>query len=134
MKERIDVESRSLPYRWGYFQGAIQIPWSLFLIFATVLDLRQSRYEPLYISAIYLLLGLVGLPLGVGLLLKRKFALVLVYVTFGLVLLLTAIKTPVAIMHYRDEGEVGSAFFEAELLLLWLCSMIYYRKRQLQFR
>jgi hypothetical protein len=130
----MDQESKVLPYRWGYFQGAVLIPWSLFLITGTILDLRKSNYEPLYISALFLLLGLVGLPLGLGLLLKKRFALALVYVMFGLTFLLVAIKIPVAIRHYTDSSDNGSAFFEAELLLVWLFSMVYYRKRQTQFR
>lgn len=132
--ERIDRESKDLPYRWGYFQGAVLIPWSLFLVLIAIVDFRKLHDEPSYISAINLLLGLVGLPLGLGLLLRRRFALVLVYVMFGLALLLVAIKIPVAIRHYTDVGEKGSGVFEAEQLLLWLCSMIYYRKRHAQFR
>ena len=134
LAEKIDEESKDLPYRWGYFQGAVLVPWSLFIILATVMDLQKPKYEPSYILAIVLLLGLVGLPLGFGLLLKRKFALVLVYVMFGLTLLLAAAKIPVAIRHYTDSGDLGSAFSEAELLLVWLLSMIYYRKRRTQFR
>jgi len=133
MAERIDRETKDLPYRWGYFQGATLIPWSLFLIAGSVWALRKSNYEPWYISAIVLLVGLVGLPLGFGLLVKQRFALVLVYVIFGLTLLLVAIKIPVAIRHYTDPGEIGSGFPEAEMLLVWLFSMVYYRKRQTQF-
>jgi len=134
MTERIDRESKGLPYRWGYFQGAVLIPWSLFLVLVAVVDLRKLHEEASYISAIFLLLGLIGLPLSLGLLLKRRFGLVLMYVTFGLTLLLVAIKIPVAIRHYTDLGEKGSGIFEAEQLLVWAFSMVYYRKRQAQFR
>ena len=132
--EKIDRESKDLPYRWGYFQGVVTIPWSLFLIFAAILTLRESHYEPVYISATVILIGLVGLPLGFGLLLKRRFALVLIYVMVSLTLLLVAIKIPVAIRHYTDPGENGSVIPESEMLLVWLFSMLYYRKRQTQFR
>jgi hypothetical protein len=134
MTERMGREGEVLPFRWGYFQGAVVIPWSLFLILGAILDLKKFRQDPWYISVIIIVIGLVGLPLGVGLLQKRKFALTLVYVTFGLTLLLVAIKIPVAILHYRSEGDIGSALPEAELLLVWLGSMVYYRKRQTQFR
>jgi hypothetical protein len=130
----LDRESKGLPYRWGYFQGAVLLPWSLFLIFANSLDIQKWHYDSWYISTIGLLIGLVGLPLGAGLLLKRRFALILVYVIFGLSLSLVAIKLPVAISHYTDSGSKGSAFSEAEQLLVWLCSVVYYRKRQTQFR
>ena len=76
---------------------------------------------------------MIGLPLGFGLLLKKKFALVLVYIMFGLTLLLVAVKIPVAIGHYTEWGDNGSAFSEAELLLVWLLSVVYYRKRKMQF-
>jgi hypothetical protein len=134
MSERMDREGRVLPYRWGYFQGVVLIPWSLFLILGAILDLRKLPEDPEYISAIILLIGLVGFPLAVGLLQKRKFALTLVYVTFGLTLLLVAIKIHVAAIHFRNQGDIGSALPEAELLLVWLGSMVYYRKRQAQFR
>jgi hypothetical protein len=38
-----------------------------------------------------------------------------------------------AIRHYTDPGDRGSAFFEAELLLVWLFSLVYYRRRRVQF-
>jgi hypothetical protein len=134
MAERMDREGKVLPYRWGYFQGAVLIPWSLFLVLGAILDLRKLHEDPPYISALILLIGLVGLPLAVGLLQKKKFALSLVYLTFGLTLLLVAIKIPVAAIHFRNQGEIGSAIPEAELLLVWSGSMVYYRKRQAQFR
>jgi len=133
MAERIESESKRLPCRWGYFQGAVLIPWSLLLLFGAIWALRQSNYEPTYISATVLLIGLIGFPLGIGLLLRKKFALVLVYVTVGLTLLLVAIKIPVAIRHFQDPGENGSGFPEAEMLFVWLFSMLYYRKRRTQF-
>jgi hypothetical protein len=76
----------------------------------------------------------VGIPLGFGLLWKRKFALVVVYAMFGLSLLLVAIQLPVAMEHFRDSGGAkGGAIAEAEMLLVWLCAIIYYGKRRLQF-
>lgn len=134
MTEKIDRESKGLPYRWGYFQGAVLIPWSLFLVLVAIVDLWKLHEEASYIAAIYLLLGLIGLPLSLGLLLKKRYGLVLVYVTFVLTLLLVAIKIPVAIRHYADSGEKGSGMFGAEQLLVWAGSMVYYRKRQAQFR
>lgn len=122
------------PYRWGYFQGAALIPWSLMLIIGTVAEFRSPQHEPWYLTTIALLMGCLGLPLAFGLLRKRAFALPLVYVMLGLALLLMLIKLPMAIRHFADAGDRGSAFFEAELLLLWLLSLVYYRKRRFQFR
>jgi hypothetical protein len=134
LAEKMEREGKVLPYRWGYFQGVVLIPWSLFLILAYTLDLRKLHSDDWYTSVIGLVIGLVGIPLGFGLLWKRTFALVLVYVVFGLTLLLLAIKMPIAIAHYRDAGDKGSAIGEAEMLLVWLGSMIYYRRRRAQFR
>jgi hypothetical protein len=133
MAEPIARESESLPYRWGYFQGVILIPWSLLIILSVVSDLLKPRHDPWYLETIGLLMGVLGLPLAFGLLRKRAFALVLLYAMVGLSLLLVAIQLPIAIRHYADAGDKGSAFFEAELLLLWLLSMVYYRRRRMQF-
>ena len=78
-------------------------------------------------------MGLLGLPVAIGLLLKKAFALNLVHVMFGLSLLLMLVKLPMAVRHYTDSSDRGSAFFEAELLFLWLLSLVYYRKRRSQF-
>ena len=132
--ERIDRESETLPYRWGYFQGAVLIPWSLLIILGTFADLLKPKHEPWYLTTIGFLMGFLGLPLAVGLLRKKRFAVALVYVMFVLTLLLVAIKIPVAVKHFTDPGDNGSAFLEAELLLMWLLSLVYYRRRQSQFR
>jgi hypothetical protein len=39
---RIAEESRPRPYRWGYFQGAVLIPWSLLLIVGTILEFPET--------------------------------------------------------------------------------------------
>jgi hypothetical protein len=69
---------------------------------------------------------------GVGLLQKKKYALNLIYVMFALAFLQAAIQLPVAMIHFADQSDKGSAFFEAWMLLLWLLSMVHYRKRREQ--
>lgn len=133
MTQRIENESRQLPYRWGYFQGVFLIPWSLLIILGTWMESERPEHESRYISIIALLLGLIGIPLAIGLLRKKKFALPLVYLSFGLSLALIVIKLLIAIIHYRSPGYRGSYFFEAEQLLFWLCCLLYYRKRKSQF-
>jgi hypothetical protein len=132
--ERIARESKALPYRWGYFQGAFLIPFSLLVLVGSGSELLKPRHDPWFLIACGFLMGFIGLPLGVGLLLKKRWALGLVYVMFVLTLLLVAVKVPLAIRHYTDPGDKGSAFFEAELLLMWLLSMVYYRRRRAQLR
>jgi hypothetical protein len=125
--------SRPLPYRWGYFQGALLIPFSLLFLLGTAAEHLKPKHEPWYLETIGLLMGAIGLPLAVGLLRKKGFGLILVYVMCGLTFLLLAVKIPIAIRHYTDAGDNGSAFFEAELMLVWLLSLVYYRKRREQF-
>jgi hypothetical protein len=130
---RIDEESKGLPYRWGYFQGTILIPWSLLLVIGSIGELVKWHSEPWYLSLITLVMGIIGLPLAYGMLRKKAFALLLLYTTVGLALTLVAVKLPIAIRHYRDTGDNGSAMSEAEILLVWMVSLPYYRNRSAQF-
>jgi hypothetical protein len=130
---RIDQEGRVLPYRWGYFQASVLIPWTLWLTLGATAELAKLHLEPWFISVITLLMGLIGFTLAYGLLLKKSFAFPLLYATVGLAVLLVAVKLPVAISHYREAGENGSAFSEAEILLVWIASLPYYRNRVTQF-
>ena len=124
------MQTDTLPYRWGYFQGVMLIPWSLVIILFSFPF--SANYW--YVSLIVLLMGFVGLPLAYCLLTRKALALKLVYVMFGLSLLLALIQTPIAIMHYAERGEQSSAFSPAILLMIWLCSLLYYRRRIPQFR
>lgn len=127
------MESESLPYRWGYFQGAALIPWSLVLICAVLWDSRQATHYPWYLMAIQLFTGLLGLPLAYGLLRKKMFALVMVYAMFGSVLLFAVVRLPVVIKHYDHIDQKVSGAFDAGLLLVWLLSVVYYRRRRARF-
>ena len=74
------VERRPLPYRWGYFQGVLLIPFSLVVLLDTASNQIQPVRDPWYLAAIGYLVGIIGLPLSVGILRKRRYALWLVYV------------------------------------------------------
>ena len=127
------MESASLPYRWGYFQGAALIPWSLVLISAALWDSRQATHYPWYLVTIELFMGLLGLPLAYGLLRKKMFALVMVYAMFGLVLLLAVVRLPTVMKHYGHIDQKVSGAVDAGLLLVWLLSIVYYRRRRAKF-
>jgi hypothetical protein len=122
-----------LPYRFGYFQGGVLIPLSLLILFDGAKQLRLHK-EPWQVLVPVMLSGLIGVPLGVGLLMKKKFALTLVYVMLGLAIVQAVIKIPIAMRHFAEPGDMSSAMPEAEMLLLWLISLVYYRKRENQFR
>ena len=55
------VESKALPYRWGYFQGVAVIPFSLLFLLGTASDLLKTHQHSWYLTSIALLMGLVGL-------------------------------------------------------------------------
>lgn len=122
-----------LPYRWGYFQGVALIPFSLVLMLGVAGEQSHPTHEPRFVAALLLLICIVGLPLGIGLLMKKRFALTLVYVMCGLSFLLICAKVPFAVKHFGNEESGGSAIFEAEIMLVWLFSFIYYRKRRSMF-
>jgi hypothetical protein len=128
------TEAKPRPYRWGYFQGVILVPFSLLVLLGTASNQIGPHRDPWYVAAIGYLVGIIGLPLSVGILRKRKYALILVYLMFALSLLFTAVKIPFAIRNFTSQENIGSAFFEAELLLFWLLSVVYYRKRREQLR
>jgi len=128
----LDRTPKALPYRWGYFQGVALIPFSLLLLLGVSEDATKPIHDPWYIAAISLCMGLIGFPLAYGLLLKKRLAIPLVYTMLGLSTLLVAVKVPIAIAHHNETGDQGGAFFEAELLLVWLLSMRYYKRRESQ--
>jgi len=61
---RMEEESNDLPYRWGYFQAAILIPWTLLLTLASIGEMLKLHQEPWYISLITFLMGLTGFSAG----------------------------------------------------------------------
>jgi hypothetical protein len=133
ISEQTAPEPQSLPYRWGYFQGVVLIPWSLLTLFAAVAFFTRPLGEPWPYTLTIAAMGVLGFPLAFGLLWKKRFALPLIYAMFGLSLLLAAIQVPTAIAHAADHGYRGSALPEAEMLLVWLFSLVYYRRRRTQF-
>ena len=132
--EKAALEPQTRPYRWGYFQGIALFPWSIFIILVSIASLTKSIREPWPYALPAAAMGILGLPLAFGLLWKRKFALPLVYAVFGLSVLLTAIQVSVATTHFANTDFQGSSIFEAELLLVWLLSLVYYRRRRAEFR
>jgi len=86
----IPDQLKPLPYRWGYFQGAALIPWSLLILLSVASDSIKPHHDPWYLLTIGFLMGFWGLPLAYGLLRKKSFSLFLVYLMFGLSILLVA--------------------------------------------
>jgi hypothetical protein len=126
------AEVRHRPYRWGYFQGAILIPFSLIVLLDTASNQVQSDPDPWYLAAIGYLGGIIGLVLSIGILRKRRYALPLIYVISALSLVFVAIDIPFAVKHFASQGRRAGAFFDTEIVLFWMLSIVYYRKRREQ--
>ena len=64
-------EQDKLPYRWGYFQGVMLIPWSLFVLLSVASNATKYSHDPWYsrdpwyLTAVGFLMGLLGLPLAI---------------------------------------------------------------------
>jgi hypothetical protein len=52
---------------------------------------------------------------------------------FGLSIFLLAVVLPLGIETFADLGDDNSDFAEAVMLVIWLLSGVYYRKRRNQF-
>ncbi len=130
-----DVGQRILSYRWGYFQGFVLIPFTLliFLGISSVYLIGTEKPEPWFLAWPVLMIAAIGMPLAFGLLWRKRFALPLVKLMLALWLIRLATKVPVAVTHFADGTDLGSAIAEAEMALLWLCSFFYYRKREHMF-
>jgi len=131
------VPGKSRPYRWGYLQGTILIPLSLAITLIGLAELIKPNFSAwisIFIAILLVAMGALGLPLAIGILFKRRYALSLVYVMFILSLINAAVKVPLAVNNAGDLGIRGSAIAEAEWLLMWVLSLIYYRKRASQLR
>ena len=127
-----DRKPNPLPYRWGYFQAVIIIPFSLLMLLSIASSLIKPNNEPWYQVAVASLIAILGLPLGVGLFRKKNYALSLVYAMFGLSVLLLVIQVFLAITKFKGQYAWGEIVFAGELIVVWLFSMVYYRKRRNQ--
>jgi hypothetical protein len=113
--------ARPVPYVWGNFQGWLQIIWAIALVLLVVAGLIRGvahfkMYVILFLSAaLYLLVG-------IGILRKRSYALVLVCVCMILTI----------VMYYQVLFALPS---RSDLLpvartLYWIFSFFYYLRRR----
>lgn len=121
-KNRHD-ESGGRPYRWGKFQG-----WCLVLgvPILTVLLLTIAGTPAEHERAIeYVLFSALAIPMGLGILKKRRYGLILVYVTLGLICVLVLIGFAMGGVDAARVGASGGPF--------WVACTLYYHKRKAEF-
>ena len=112
-----------MPYRWGKFQG-----WSLVLgtPLLAVISIAQASTQEQYDAGIGAALAcLLSIPMGIGIIKKKRYGLILVYVTLGLICL-------GIIVGFVRSGPAG-ALAGASGSGVWIASTIYYHKRRDEF-
>lgn len=106
-------------YRWGAFQGWL---FAVILPLHVLLAVLIHAYDAAIVLAIF---SVLGVPLGIGLLKKKRFAIALVYIAT----VLSAINLTATIVM---GGFIG-LFPDIVILALWIISAIYYYKRRKEF-
>jgi len=111
------------PYRWGIFQG-----WSLILglPLLAVVGFATGSTENDYNAAWGWAIGsILAVPMGIGIVKKRRYGLIMVYATLGLLCLSI-------VVNFVRNGPAG-ALSAASGAGIWVASTIYYHKRRDEF-
>jgi hypothetical protein len=111
------------PYRWGKFQGwclAAGMPLLALGVLATA-----STPEDQNVGIGALVMCALAVPMGVGILKKKRYGLILVYVSLGLICL--------SILVSFAKGGAEGALSAATGASIWVYSTIYYHKRRGEF-
>ena len=109
-----------MPYKWGKFQGWLQVvcgPLILVLGAFLVLDGGTDAGQGLWLF----FAGALEFPTGLGILKRKRFGLILVYVGLGLAVLMTGLSFVVG------TAAVGQA--AGNLLVSALTSYYFYKRR-----
>jgi hypothetical protein len=112
------------PYRWGKFQG-----WALVTLnpAAALITLASAQTEDERQVGIGLaVMCALSVPMGVGILKKKRFGLILVYVTLALI----CFSIVMSFATHGLEGAHGAAVGAGG----WVLSTIYYHNRRNEFR
>jgi hypothetical protein len=113
------------PYRWGRFQGWFLIfvpPLIALWCFVVTLAGTEDDYGYALVAA---LTSVLTVPTGIGILKKRRYGLILVYVTLGLTCALILIGFAMGGVDAARDAAVGGPF--------WIACTIYYHKRKAEF-
>jgi len=117
-----------LPYAWGQFQGwasivisSLAFCYGFFRLNDASLHAsqRQDAFE-------YILWPFIAIPMGIGILKKRKWVLPLIYVNLGL-----GVLAGIAALAQNDDATFTLAFWHT---IFWVPSAYYYNKRRTEFR
>jgi hypothetical protein len=113
------------PYRWGKFQGWFLIlapPLFALWCFAVASAGIENDYGYALVAAIT---SALTIPMGIGILKKRRYGLILVYLALGL----ACFSILVAFVRNGTNG----AFSAATGAIFWAVSTVYYRNRRDEF-
>lgn len=112
------------PYRWGKFQGwaLVTINPAIALITLGTAVTEDDRQVGIGLAVMCML----TVPMGIGILKKKRFGLIMVYITLALICFLVLMS-----FATRNVSAVPSA---AVGLIVWVCSTVYYRNRRNEFR
>jgi zinc-ribbon domain len=119
------------PYNWGIIQGWLLVIGSPLLALGRLSDLaRDSGTEEdpgraLGRTAGMLIVCALFFVMGIGILKKKRYGLILVYVTLGLICLSI-------VVGFAESGAAG-ALSAATGAGIWVASTIYYHKRRDEF-
>lgn len=123
MPDNKDVEDIAQPYRWGKFQGwffALGMPFLTTLSFVTAVTPEE------YDRAIgFAIVCAPAIPMGIGILKKRRYGLILVYAILGLICVLIIIGFAT--------GGANAARYAASGGPFWVACTLYYHKRRAEF-
>lgn len=111
------------PYVWGRLQG-----WGLILLppLVAVFSLIEASSENDYNTALGAgIFSVLTVPMGIGILKRKQYGLILVYVTLGLICLWVVF----GFVQSGLEGARGAAIGSP----IWIYSTIYYHKRRGEF-
>jgi hypothetical protein len=111
------------PYLWGTFQG-----WCLAagMPLLAVLFLAAAKTpEDQNIGIGVLVMCVLAVPMGIGILKKKRYGLILVYISLGLICL--------SILVSFAKGGAEGALSAATGASIWVYSTIYYHKRRDEF-
>lgn len=111
------------PYRWGKFQGwCLTIATPIWAVGSLIAADTPEEHDSAILLAIACALVV---PMGIGIIRRRRFGLILVYVTLALTCIFIVIAFARGGLDAARDAAIGGPF--------WVACTIYYHKRREEF-